>query len=802
MADNTLEFVLKAQDKMSAALEGINKKLKGTQQGMTKAVIVGNLFAVAIQKAIGVVTSWGKQVIQQVHATAEYSQSLKNLSITTGLSTQRLQEFQSTARQLNIDSGSLTMAFRTLNRQMFQAGEGSLEATKAFNRLGISVTDSTGNLRNAEQVFDEATNVLRQMSNPTERNALALQLFGRNAQQLLPYISATNEETAEMKKVMEDTGVIIDEVGQQKLRALNTAMDGSTEATKGFWNILSVQLAPAFTVFEKIQKTVIETFTRYNKETDIGGSINLFLIDTLISASEIFGNLSKVIQFTAKILRNFFDITRIGVKGFIGGLELISQGIGQIGNLWTLFQRRFAKESARMMTGQAQLFATSKENAKQLAESMDNLNKSTVQTDDIYEDIQKTWKQTQETLNDLNGDLDEFWKGLGDAPPEWPEDLRKAFEKLKPEVDALKAKYTAYNKTQQEGNNITAETAKAIQKIIQLDKQNLDNRIANATTFTDYWKASLDRQLFDYGFTMDNIVKTSMQMVDNLTKAVGEGFYDVMISKTKEWKDVFNDFGKSILKSITDLMAQEVVKKFLGLFGIGGTGGGGGVSLAGTVATTATQQGTGALTGASFQTGVQGTTAGAAGGGGIGAGTILPIAAAAAAVAFYFGQQSKKRARESESRERHRDQAALIDEMFNDWVVTSTSLKDQGFSDTEAKDRARWIVRSGVSSEDLALLNRTGDEWHKILGQATGLGYFAKGGIATKPILGMVGEAGSEAIIPLEELPSMMGNMAMAGANININIYEPYIDSSSRITELVTKIEKKLIDKLKINRKF
>src|SRR3990167_7577881 len=544
MADNTLEFVLKAQDKMSAALEGINKKLKGTQQGMTKAVIVGNLFAVAIQKAIGVVTSWGKQVIHQVRATAEYSQSLRNLSITTGLSTQRLQEFQSTARQLNIDSGSLTMAFRTLNRQMFQAGEVSLEATKAFNRLGISVTDSTGNLRNAEQVFDEATNVLRQMSNPTERNALALQLFGRNAQQLLPYISATNEETAEMKKVMEDTGVIIDEVGQQKLRALNTAMDGSTEATKGFWNILSVQLAPAFTVFEKIQKTVIETFTRYNKETDIGGSINLFLIDTLISASEIFGNLSKVIQFTAKILRNFFDITRIGVKGFIGGLELISQGIGQIGNLWTLFQRRFAKESARMMTGQAQLFATSKENAKQLAESMDNLNKSTVQTDDIYEDIQKTWKQTQETLNDLNGDLDEFWKGLGDAPPEWPEDLRKAFEKLKPEVDALKAKYTAYNKTQQEGNNITAETAKAIQKIIQLDKQNLDNRIANATTFTDYWKASLDRQLFDYGFTMDNIVKTSMQMVDNLTKAVGEGFYDVMISKTKEWKDVFNDFGK------------------------------------------------------------------------------------------------------------------------------------------------------------------------------------------------------------------------------------------------------------------
>tara|TARA_R110002020_G_scaffold191659_2_gene391466 strand:+ start:1351 stop:3393 length:2043 start_codon:yes stop_codon:yes gene_type:complete len=42
---------------------------------------------------------------------------------------------------------------------------------------------------------------------------------------------------------------------------------------------------------------------------------------------------------------------------------------------------------------------------------------------------------------------------------------------------------------------------------------------------------------------------------------------------------------------------------------------------------------------------------------------------------------------------------------------------------------------------------------------------FASGGIVTSPTIGMVGEAGSEAIIPLSKLPQMMG--AMGGGNSN-----------------------------------
>ena len=50
-------------------------------------------------------------------------------------------------------------------------------------------------------------------------------------------------------------------------------------------------------------------------------------------------------------------------------------------------------------------------------------------------------------------------------------------------------------------------------------------------------------------------------------------------------------------------------------------------------------------------------------------------------------------------------------------------------------------------------------------GLLSGIGFFANGGIVTKPTMGIIGEAGqSEAVIPLNRLPQMMGSI---GGNQN-----------------------------------
>ena len=69
---------------------------------------------------------------------------------------------------------------------MSSARKGTGEIADAYRRLGVSVTDMSGNLRDSETVYWETIDALGKVSNETERDALAMQIFGKSAQELIP----------------------------------------------------------------------------------------------------------------------------------------------------------------------------------------------------------------------------------------------------------------------------------------------------------------------------------------------------------------------------------------------------------------------------------------------------------------------------------------------------------------------------------------------------------------------------------------------------------------------------------------
>ena len=77
----------------------------------------------------------------------------------------------------------------------------------------------------------------------------------------------------------------------------------------------------------------------------------------------------------------------------------------------------------------------------------------------------------------------------------------------------------------------------------------------------------------------------------------------------------------------------------------------------------------------------------------------------------------------------------------------------------------------------------TGGSKQGFIGSLTGLPLpFAEGGIVTKPTVGLVGEAGPEAVIPLDEMGSMGG-----GVTVHFNGHT-FLDDESAIDKLVRKI--------------
>lgn len=77
----------------------------------------------------------------------------------------------------------------------------------------------------------------------------------------------------------------------------------------------------------------------------------------------------------------------------------------------------------------------------------------------------------------------------------------------------------------------------------------------------------------------------------------------------------------------------------------------------------------------------------------------------------------------------------------------------------------------------------------------------AEGGIITSPIMAILGEAGDEAVIPLNRLETMMGDMAGRGpAHVEINIHNPTVRNDDDMQRIIDVIQRQL--GLQLNTKY
>lgn len=137
---------------------------------------------------IGVVGSLGKLAIN----AGKTADDLNTMAKTTGLSTKELQEFAYASDLIDVSVETLSGALKKTTASMISAQSGTGKQAEAFKKLGVSITDANGNLRDNNDVFQDAIKALGQVGNETERDAIAMQLFGKSATELNPLIEGRN----------------------------------------------------------------------------------------------------------------------------------------------------------------------------------------------------------------------------------------------------------------------------------------------------------------------------------------------------------------------------------------------------------------------------------------------------------------------------------------------------------------------------------------------------------------------------------------------------------------------------------
>lgn len=168
-----------------ASLAGVNMR------GMLMA---GGIAGMATAGAAALV-SWGS-------AALEAAGKLSDLSAKTGLSVTTLQRMQFVAQQTGGSIDDFSKAAFQLGQRV-AGGEGS--TVGALNKLGLSW--ETLKAMRPDAQFETVVAALERMESPQDRNRVAIELFGKSAEAILPAVASGYTDIARQATVSSDAQV-------------------------------------------------------------------------------------------------------------------------------------------------------------------------------------------------------------------------------------------------------------------------------------------------------------------------------------------------------------------------------------------------------------------------------------------------------------------------------------------------------------------------------------------------------------------------------------------------------------------
>ncbi len=278
-----------------------------------------------------------KAMISMTKESASFADNIITLSMQTGQSTQQLQEFAYASELIDVSVDTLQGSLTKLTNNMKDTMNGTGNAKASFEALGVSVTNADGSMRSANDVFYETIDALGQVKNETERDAMAMDIFGRSAQDLNPLIIQGSKTLKAYADEAHNMGYVLDDEALSALGAVDDAYQRLQKTQEGVKNQLAVEFAPYLEEFYGDVTTMVKDGGKAIKDSGIVDAFGMLLEtvgDILNPMSDLSNNrvpaLTKALQPLAKVMALMADAAEL-LKGVINfGTGHISEGWGQM----------------------------------------------------------------------------------------------------------------------------------------------------------------------------------------------------------------------------------------------------------------------------------------------------------------------------------------------------------------------------------------------------------------------------------------------------------------------------------------
>jgi len=179
--------------KMVAANDNIRRSVNRLGGAYRQVVRIAGVLGVTLSAAV-----FGRVVKGAIDA----ADAVGKMSQRIGVQVSELSRLTHAADLSGLAMEEMATGVQLLSRNMASfASGGSNEASKVFQRLGVSVTDSSGKLRSASDVMAQVADRFASMPDGAQKTAAAMDLFGRSGARMIPLL---NQGAAGLKGMMEE----------------------------------------------------------------------------------------------------------------------------------------------------------------------------------------------------------------------------------------------------------------------------------------------------------------------------------------------------------------------------------------------------------------------------------------------------------------------------------------------------------------------------------------------------------------------------------------------------------------------
>lgn len=244
-AERGAAVVKKAIDDIRGSARGLNTDFLETFSG--RAILAGGIVG-----GLGVVS---KALLDTANYAAKYVGEIKDLSQHSSLATREASAFGYAARLNGTSVQDLSIGLSHLNANMIEAISGTGDGARLFKALGVSVTDTSGQLRGTSDVFLDVVDHLKMFNDDGAKSTVISKLLGNQMQDMA---RTGKDAMVSQTQEAERLGRTLDEKVVAQTDAWNKSTVRLKETLSGLTTDIGTALIPKLTSMSDIIQHTLE----------------------------------------------------------------------------------------------------------------------------------------------------------------------------------------------------------------------------------------------------------------------------------------------------------------------------------------------------------------------------------------------------------------------------------------------------------------------------------------------------------------------------------------------------------------